>query len=44
LRIRSICVAGERVSQVVIENPIINSLFDEPTSHFGFDDEERITA
>jgi type III restriction enzyme len=27
------------VSQVVIENPIINSPFDEPTRHFRFDDE-----
>jgi type III restriction enzyme len=30
---------GEQVSQVVIENPIINSPFDEPTRHFRFDDE-----
>jgi type III restriction enzyme len=27
------------VSQVVIENPIINSPFDEPTRHFRFDDQ-----
>ena len=27
------------MSQVVIENPIINSPFDEPTRHFRFDDE-----
>jgi type III restriction enzyme len=32
-------MAGERVSQVVIENPIINSPFDEPTRHFRFNDE-----
>jgi type III restriction enzyme len=30
---------GEQLSQVVIENPIINSPFDEPTRHFRFDDE-----
>ena len=27
------------MSQVVIENPIINSPFDEPTRHFRFSDE-----
>ena len=27
------------MSQVVIENPILNSPFDEPTRHFRFDDE-----
>jgi len=27
------------MSQVVIENPIINSPFDEPTRHFRFTDE-----
>ena len=27
------------MSQVVIENPIINSPFDEPTHHFRFTDE-----
>jgi type III restriction enzyme len=27
------------MSQVVIENPIINSPFDEPTHHFKFSDE-----
>jgi type III restriction enzyme len=27
------------MSQVVIENPVINSPFDEPTRHFRFDDE-----
>jgi type III restriction enzyme len=27
------------MSQVVIENPIINSPFDEPTQHFRFTDE-----
>ena len=27
------------MSQVVIENPIINSPFDEPTCHFRFNDE-----
>lgn len=27
------------MSQVVIENPIINSPFNEPTSHFAFSDE-----
>ncbi|MDE2916251.1 MAG: hypothetical protein OXM00_03345, partial [Paracoccaceae bacterium] len=27
------------MSQVVIENPIINSPFDEPTRHFKFSDE-----
>ena len=27
------------MSQVVIENPIINSPFDEPTRHFRFNDE-----
>jgi hypothetical protein len=27
------------VSQVVIENPIINSPFDEPTRHFRFSDD-----
>ena len=32
-------MAEECVSQVVIENPIINSPFDEPTRHFRFDDE-----
>jgi type III restriction enzyme len=32
-------MSGERVSQVVIENPIINSPFDEPTRHFRFNDE-----
>ena len=26
------------MSQVVIENPIINSPFDEPTRHFRFND------
>jgi hypothetical protein len=30
---------GEQLSQVVIENPIINSPFDEPTRHFRFNDE-----
>jgi hypothetical protein len=44
LRICSVCVAGEHVSQVVIENPIINSPFDEPNRHFRFDDEGGITA
>jgi hypothetical protein len=39
LRIRSFCTAGEQVSQVVIENLIINSPFDEPTRHFRFNDE-----
>src|SRR5438128_12073774 len=29
----------DRMSQVVIENPIINSPFDEPTRHFRFTDE-----
>jgi hypothetical protein len=43
LRIRSFCTAGERVSQVVIENPIINSPFDEPIRHFRFND-DGITA
>ena len=28
------------MSQVVIENPIINSPFDEPTRHFRFSDED----
>src|SRR5437868_12846708 len=28
-----------RMSQVVIENPIINAPFDEPTRHFQFADE-----
>ena len=35
------------MSQVVIENPIINSPFDEPTSHFRFSDEgitDEVTA
>jgi type III restriction enzyme len=32
-------IPGEKVSQVVIENPIINSPFDEPTRHFRFSDE-----
>jgi hypothetical protein len=32
----SFCTAGENVSQVVIENPIINSPFDEPTPDFRF--------
>jgi type III restriction enzyme len=27
------------LSQVIIENPIINSPFDEPTRHFRFNDE-----
>jgi hypothetical protein len=27
------------VRQVVIENPVINSPFEEPTRHFRFDDE-----
>jgi type III restriction enzyme len=27
------------MSQVVIENPIINSPFEEPARHFKFDDE-----
>ena len=27
------------ISLIVIENPIINSLFDEPTRHFRFSDE-----
>ena len=27
------------MAQVVIENPVINSPFDEPTRHFRFDDE-----
>jgi type III restriction enzyme len=27
------------LKQVVIENPIINSAFSEPTRHFRFDDE-----
>ena len=27
------------MSQVVIENPVINSPFDEPTRHFRFGDE-----
>jgi len=31
------------MGQVVIENPIINSPFDEPTRHFKFND-EGITA
>jgi hypothetical protein len=30
---------AQSVSQVVIENPIINSPFDEPTRHFRFTDE-----
>ena len=30
---------GDRMSQVVIENPIINSPFDEPIRHFRFSDE-----
>ena len=29
---------------VIIENPILNSPFDEPTKHFRFDDENNITA
>jgi hypothetical protein len=29
---------GEQVSQVVIENPIINSPFDVPTRRFKFND------
>jgi type III restriction enzyme len=29
----------DRMGQVVIENPIINSPFDEPTRHFRFADE-----
>jgi hypothetical protein len=36
LRIHSLYMAGERMSQVVIENAIINSPFDEPTRHFRF--------
>ena len=35
------------MSQVVIENPIINSPFDEPTRHFRFSDEgitDEVTA
>jgi hypothetical protein len=39
LCICSFCTAGERVSPVVTENPIINSPFDEPTRHFRFTDE-----
>ena len=27
------------MAQTVIENPVINSPFDEPTRHFAFDDE-----
>ncbi len=30
---------GERMTQVVIENPVINSPFGEPTRHFQFSDE-----
>lgn len=30
---------AQSVSQVVIENPIISSPFDEPTRHFRFSDE-----
>jgi hypothetical protein len=30
---------GDRMSQVVIESPIINSPFDEPVRHFRFSDE-----
>src|ERR1700722_3539604 len=33
------CYRRSSLSQVVIENPIINSPFDEPTRHFRFDDE-----
>ncbi|HEX4609376.1 MAG TPA: hypothetical protein VH092_14360 [Urbifossiella sp.] len=29
---------------VVIENPILNSPFDEPARHFRFDNDNRITA
>ena len=29
------------MSQVIIENPIINSPFDEPTRHFRFSDEGK---
>jgi hypothetical protein len=32
---------GEPVSQVVVENPVNNSPFDEPTRHFRFNDESR---
>ena len=35
------------MSQVVIENPILNSPFDEPTRHFRFSDEgitDEVTA
>jgi hypothetical protein len=39
VRVCSFCRAGERVSQVVIENPIINSPFDEPTRRFRFNNE-----
>jgi hypothetical protein len=38
LRICSFSTAGERVSQVVIEDPITNSPFDEPTRRFKFTD------
>ena len=31
--------AQHAVSQVVVENPIINSPFEEPTRHFRFGDE-----
>jgi type III restriction enzyme len=30
-------------SQVVIENPILNSPFEEPTRHFRFDANDQIT-
>ena len=33
----------EAMKQVVIENPVINSPFEEPQRHFGFD-EEGITG
>ena len=39
-RVRTGNVGGRSsMSQVVIENPIINSPFDEPTRHFRFSDE-----
>jgi hypothetical protein len=38
-RVCSFCTAGEHVSQVVIENPFINSPFDEPSRHFRSTDE-----
>jgi hypothetical protein len=36
-----LCIEGESqtVSQVIIENPVINSPFYEPTQHFRFTDE-----